>query len=695
MPRSVGFLLAALAVGPAAASDAGWPAYGGDPGGTRHSPAAAINRENVGDLLPAWSYSTGDLSRRDPALLRRMKFQATPILFDGRLAFCTPFNEIVALDPGTGAELWRYDPQIDTSRRPANAFNCRGVAAWTDPAAAEGEACRARLFMGTSDIRLIAVDARTGRPCDRFGEAGQVRLDVGMAELHPGEMQVSSAPVVARGLVVVGSAISDNRRVAAPHGSVRAYDARDGRLVWTFDPIPRDPSDPAAASWGEGWRSAGHANVWAPMSVDEGRGLVFLPTSSPSPDFYGGLRPGSNERANSVVALEAETGRVRWSFQVVKHDVWDYDLPAQPTLATIRVDGAPRDVVIQPTKQGFVFVLDRDTGSPVFPVEERPVPQGGVEGERLSPTQTFPKDLPPLAPQSLSADDAFGFLPFWDRAACREAIASARHDGLYTPPSLEGTLMFPFTGGGVNWGGVAVDAANGIVYANTSRAVHRITLIPADRLDAMRAAHPGKEIAPQTGAPYGAMRETLLSPLGMPCNPPPWGALVALDLGAKAIRFEATLGTTEAVAPLGLALPFGTPAVSGPIVTDGGLVFAGAAMDLYLRAFDSKTGEELWQGRLPAPGIATPMTYEWEGRQFVVIAAGGHSEAPADVPRGDAIVAFALPRAGEAGPTLWSRTIDRPAGASGPGSPQRWRRSGWRSSGFGAQIASVNQGQAS
>lgn len=646
----------------AAAATAGWSHYGGDSGGQKYSQAGQITPENVGELIPAWSYSTGDMTRRDPALMRRAKMQTTPILADGRLLICTPFNEVIALDPGTGAELWRFDPKVDTSRRPGNAFNCRGVVHWRDAAATAGAACAARVFSGTSDGRVLALDAATGSPCADFGKDGEVRIDWGMAEAYPGEIQISSAPVVIADKVIVGSAMSDNRRAAAPHGTVRAFDARTGALAWSFDPVPRDPADPATASWGEGWKSAGHANVWAPMSVDEGRGLVFLPTTSPSPDFFGGLRPGDDERANSVVALDAASGALRWSFQIVHHDVWDYDTPAQPVLATIEIGGAPRDVVIQGTKQGFVFVLDRDTGAPVYPVEERAVPQGGVEGEALSPTQPFPADLPALVPQTISPDDAFGLIPFWDGAACRDELAGSRNEGLYTPPSLQGTLIFPFTGGGINWGGVAVDAANGIVYANTSRAVHRVTLFPAGDFEAMKAAHPGKEVAPQKGAPFGMMRETVLSPLGMPCNAPPWGTLTALDLKTRRVLFDVPLGTTEALAPLGLALPFGTPVVAGPIVTAGGLVFDGAAMDQYLRAFDARTGAELWQGRLPAPGVATPMTYEWQGSQYVVIAAGGHSEAPASVPHGDAIVAFRLPHPGEAGPTLWSRTIDRPGG---------------------------------
>ena len=301
------------------------------------------------------------------------------------------------------------------------------------------------------------------------------------------------------------------------------------------------------------------------MSVDEGRQLVFLPTSSPSPDFYGGLRPGANRNANSVVALHAADGTLAWAFQVVKHDVWDYDVSAQPTLATLAVDGRPHDVVVQATKQGFVFVLDRDTGRPVFPVEERAVPQGGAPGEHLSPTQTFPVDLPALVPLALRPDDAFGFT-FFDRGACRDRIAALRNDGLYTPPSVQGSLVFPFTGGGVNWGGVAIDPG-GIVYVNTSRAVHAVRLVPRADYAATRAHNDDKEVSPQAGTRFGMLRELVVSPFGAPCNKPPWGTLAALDLGSRRILWQAPLGTTEELLPLGVALRTGTPNFGGPAAT--------------------------------------------------------------------------------------------------------------------------------
>lgn len=662
MTRLVVLLFVGLAFVPPAFAEAepGWAHYGGDAGGMRYSPAEQITPQNVDQLIHAWTYRTGELEMRSSENLRQMKFEATPILHGDSLYLCTPFNVVIALNPGTGEEKWRFDPKIVTENV-ANRFNCRGVAVWTDPAAARDAACAVRVFTGTNDARVIAIDAKTGRPCTDFGRGGEVKLTPSTKLLWPGEYHISSAPIVLSGVIVVGSAIGDNQRVAAPFGTVHAFDARTGALKWTFDAIPRDAGDSRAPTWGDGWKSTGHANVWAPMSADERRGLIFMPTSSPSPDFFGGLRPGDNRHADSVVAIKAETGAVQWAYQIVHHDVWDYDLPAQPTLATLNLDGGPRDVVIQGTKQGLVFVLDRDTGVPVFPVEERPVPQGGAAGEALSPTQPFPIHVPALVPSRLTPDDAFGLTPL-DRSACRDVIGNARNEGLYTPPSEQGTILFPFTGGGINWGGVAFDPERQILFANTSRIAHLITLFKAQDFERLDAAFPNKEVSPQKGAAFGVIREPLLgSPVPLPCNPPPWGVLAAVDLKAGKILWETTLGTIEEYTFGLLALPWGTPNLGGPVVTKGGVLFIGAAMDRYLRAFDVRTGKELWQGRLPATPQATPMTYEWQGQQFVVIAAGGYPDAGVLAPN-DTLVAFRLPREGEPGPSLWSRTIDRPGG---------------------------------
>ena len=648
--KTAGRALMALIVGHLAVASVGLPAsawehWGGDPGGTRFSPFAQITALNVASLVRAWEFSTGDLTRRAPELMRRTKFQATPLFVEDRLILCTPFNEVVALDPGTGAQKWRFDPKISSAQRPANRYNCRGVAYWVDREASPGVACRSRIFMGTTDMRVIALDAASGTPCSDFGSGGEVKLDPGMALEWPGEMQITSAPVIVRDILVVGSAIADNRRVKAPRGTVRALETRTGRERWIWDPLRNDGIE------------AGHANVWAPMSVDEEMGVVFLPTSSPSPDFWGGKRPGNNEHADSVVALRADSGDLVWAFQTVHHDVWDYDLPAQPTLARIDTGTGVRDVVIQPTKQGFLFVLERATGRPIWPVEERSVPQGGADGEHLSATQPFPTHVPTLMPQRLSANDAFGVIPFWDRAACREQLARPRNEGLYTPPSTGGSLIYPMNGGGVNWGGAAFDPINQVLYANTSRAAHIVTLIPEAEARTFKA-RPGHDFGPQRGAAFAMTRTVALSPLGLPCNAPPWGVLAAVDLKGGKILWQSTVGTTEDRAPLGVPFHWGTPLVNGLVVTGGGLVFTGA-MDAYLRAFDAKSGAELWQGRLPVPGVANPMTYMWNGEQYVVIAAGGHSEAGTSI--GDSVVAFRLARAGEA-PSLWSRTIDRPGG---------------------------------
>lgn len=617
----------------APAPDVGWAHYGGDAGGQRFSPAAQITPANVRGLKVAWTYSTGELAAH-PEAIERAAFQATPILAGGRLHLCTPFNVAIALDPTSGQELWRFDARIDDRLHYPNSYNCRGVAHWRDPAAPPGAPCAERIYMATNDRRLFALDAATGKACAGFGDGGAIDAMPGAQLPRPGGAQITSAPVVVAGVVITGSSIDDNQAVRETSGAVHAFDAVTGALRWRFDPLAA--AQPAV--------EAGAANVWAPMSVDEARGLVFLPTSSPSPDFHGGKRPGNAGHANSVVAVRAATGEVAWAFQTTHHDVWDYDVPAQPTLGMVAYRGAPpRPAVIQTTKQGLVFTLDRETGQPIIPVVERPVPQGGEIGESLSPTQPFPVAPQPLAPNRIAPDEAFGLTP-WDRAACRELIAGARNEGIYTPPSTKGTILYPFTGGGSNWGGLAYDVRSGIAFVNTSSALHKLTLIPADEVEAENRAYPDLEISPQRGAPFGMKREFLASPLGLPCNPPPWGLLTAIDMKTGEILWRTPLGTTRDLAPGSqfLMRGTGTPNFGGPIVTAAGLVFIGAAMDDYLRAFDAASGRELWRGRLPAGGQATPMTYVWKGRQYVVIAAGGHAKA--DTRRGDQLVAFALPQ---------------------------------------------------
>jgi quinoprotein glucose dehydrogenase len=626
---------------------ADWPQYGRNQEGTRYTPLDQINRDNVAYLRKAWEYHTGDFSDGSDGR-PETTFQATPILVDGVLYLATVYGRVIALNPQTGTELWKYNPEIDATVKRGEFAN-RGVTYWRAGDAVQGRACERRIFVATVDARLIALDAARGTPCPDFGQAGQVDLsrgvDLGAYQADTREYGVTSPPVVIGGLVVVGSAIGDNRAATLERGIVRAFDARTGALRWLWDPIPREPADPAFQTWArQSAQSTGAANVWAQLSVDAARDLIFVPTSSPSPDYYGGERLGSNAYADSVVALRGSSGKLVWHYQLVHHNIWDYDLPAQPSLITVRRYGRDVPAVAQATKMGFLFLLHRETGKPIFPVEERPVPQSDVPGEQSWPTQPFPTRPRPLAPTTLSSDDAWGLSP-WDRGQCRKLIERYRNDGIFTPSSLAGTIQYPGVTGGTNWGSVAVEPRRGWVILNMSRLPSVTGLIPRERLAAGRPDLPDDAtISQMRGTPFGIFRvPALLSPLGLPCTKPPWGTLLAVDTATGEVKWEVPLGTVRDLAPVPLPLTWGTPNLGGPIVTQGGLVFIGAAMDNYLRAFDLETGKELWKGRLPAGGQATPMSYrlDEDGKQFVVIAAGGHGRMGTDI--GDSVVAFALP----------------------------------------------------
>jgi quinoprotein glucose dehydrogenase len=618
--KAIVFLL--LGASMALPSDDGdWPAYGGDAGGTRFSTLKQIHRGNVTALRVAWTYHTHALEPQSD-LNQKAAFEATPILFEGNLYLSTPFDQVMALDAVTGAEKWKYDPDVSRTANYSEVTS-RGVSAWTDTKASPDASCRSRIFVGTIDARLLALDARTGKPCGGFGEHGAIDLTRGVDLRDRGDYQVTSPPAIVADLVITGSSIGDNRAVDVERGVVRAFEARTGKLRWTWDPIPwADKQKPRT----------GAANAWGVFSADAKRGLVFIPTGSASPDFYGGERLGDNAYANSVVALRAETGELVWSFQVVHHDLWDYDVAAQPSL----IDYNGRPAVAVTTKMGTVFVLDRETGKPLHRVGELPVPQTDVPGEKTWPTQLF-SIFPALVPQKLGPADAWGMTEP-ERLQCREWIESLRAEGMYTPPSLKGTLQVPGNVGGVNWGSAAIDPERGFLLVNTNRLPFEVRLIPREKL--AEQAHKGEEnriggeFAAQRKTPYGLYRQPLLRG-HTPCVNPPWGALVALDLKRQKIRWEAPLGSIRP------GLPPGSPSLGGPIATAGGLVFTAAYMDTYLHAIDIETGQEVWKAELPASAQATPMTYSAGGKQYVVICAGGHGKL--GTKQGDAVVAFALP----------------------------------------------------
>ena len=624
---------------PSPQSPGDWPVYGRDPGGARFSPLTQITRDNVARLQVAWTYHAGipdmsSMSHRPPAL------EVTPLVVDGLMYVITPTGIVAALDPATGVERWHYDAGVDPHRGYGD-FASRGVSFWRDTRTPPGNPCARRIFAATIDARLVALDATTGKPCPGFGAGGVVDLRKGL-RAPPDEFafyEVTSPPAIAGDLVITGSAVADNTNLAPASGEVRAFDARTGALKWTFDPVPQDSTDPASKTWQNGVAPLiGAANVWSVMVADPERDLVFLPTSSPAPDYYGGMRLGENRNANSIVALRASTGKVVWQFQTVHHDLWDFDNAAPPALVTVTRGSTLIPAVIQTGKSGMLYVLDRTTGTPVFPVEERPVPRSTVPGEVASPTQPFTAVTPPLVPLHYSAEDAWGPTPE-AKAACRTILAGLRNDGPFTPPSLQGTISQPGNIGGAHWGGVAVDQSHGLAIVPVNRVPAMVQLFVAHgfKTDSSKTADAARgmtdfEYTNMRGTPYLMRRRLILGPTGLPCTPPPFGALVAVNLSTGAIAWNVPLGTMG-------GFP-GSPNLGGPIVTAGGVVFIGATLDRQFRAFDVETGKELWNTTLPAGARATPMTYEAGGRQFVVIAAGGGGPFGS----GDAIIAFALPK---------------------------------------------------
>ena len=596
-----------------------WHYYGGDPGGKHYSPLSEIHRDNVAQLREVWRFHYGN-NAADQAFSAQSTPLHLPEEAGASLVFCAPDNRVIALDPNSGSQRWLFDGQISSAgERP---MRCRGVS-YVDT---QTEICPQRVLLASHDRRLFAIDAHTGLPCEDFGTGGQIEL-AGFNPADPAAVSNASPPAIISGLAIVGSTVVDFARAVAPRGIVQAIDVVTGQERWRFDPLQGQPQ-------------SGGANVWAPMSVDEGLSMVFLPTSAPSPDYYGVKRPGNNDYANSVVALDAASGKVLWHFQHVHHDLWDFDSPAQPIL--FERDGVP--ALVQLTKQGYVYVLDRRTGTPLFPVLEQPVPSSSVPGEVTSLTQPRPTAPEQLIDPFLPPAKAFGVTPI-DRSDCRQQLQEIVDLGLFTPLSEQPTLMFPGSLGGMNWGGGAMLESHGVLITNLNNVPFVGRLIPQATMASIQLEQPkagrGVTVTMQ-GTPYAVEIKPLQSFLGIPCNPPPWGQLVAVDLSSGELLWRQPLGSVHDMAPV--PLPFevnwGTPNLGGGIATAGGVFFIAATMDKTLRAFDVRSGEVLWKTRLPADATATPMTYRSNGRQYLVINAGGHHMFGRE--QSDALIAYAL-----------------------------------------------------
>lgn len=625
----------------APAADAGWSSYGGDAGGSRYSSAAQITPQNVDQLKIAWTFRSGEHGAGFPGdeWTSHMTFEATPILYNGALYFTTSETNIVAIDAATGKLRWRHDSHVPKLWYSDAAS--RGVTLWVDAQSANDAPCHARIFAPTLDSKLLALDAKTGALCRDFADHGVLDLLNGIHSTwkpggHYRNYLVTSPPVMLDGKVIIGSSAGDNRSVELEHGTVRAYDARSGKFLWGWDPIPREVSNPQFARWNAyAATTTGAANAWAPLSVDAQRHLVFVPTGSASPDFFGGLRPGDDRWADSVIALDGATGKLAWGFQLVHHDLWDYDSAAQPSLVTLQHDGRKIDAVIQSTKTGMLFMFNRETGKPIFPIVEKPVPQDAAPGEVLSNTQPFPLAPQPLVRQRPLTKDDLGHLAF----GCAKQLAQLKSEGIFTPPSVQGSVEQPGYAGGVEWGGLAFDPRRQLAVVNTNDLPMLVALVPRAQYDAQTNSkqYDGWDFSEMRGTPYGMRRKTFTSPLGIPCVKPPWGELTAVDMQSGKILWRV---------PLGNAVlnhwNLGVPGMGGPIVTASGVVFVAATMDDDIRAFDIRNGKLLWQYKLPAGGQATPMTYAINGKQYLVIVVGGHGGLKTK--RGDYVIAFALPQ---------------------------------------------------
>jgi len=641
------------AAGPAAGAD--WAAYGGTYGAQRYSALDQITPENVGKLERVWLIHTGDLPASETA--RKMYgAETTPLKVGNTLYLCTPKNILIALDPETGAPRWRFDPKVPDANIPYTAA-CRGVSYYAAPGAAPGSACARRIIEGTLDARLIAVDADTGLPCADFGFGGQVNTAEGVGQAVPGMFSITSAPTIVRGVIVTGHQVLDGQKRDAPSGVIQGYDAVTGKLRWAWD-LAR-PERTGAPPPGETY-TRGTPNMWTTASGDEALGLVYLPLGNSAVDYWSGARsPLEKAHSTSLVALNVADGREVWKFQAVHNDVWDYDLGSQATLVDYPTPTGVVPALVLPSKQGDLYVLDRRTGRPLTGVEERKVPQGGVEPAQRSPTQPFSL-YHTLRKADLTEKAMWGMSPI-DQMICRIQFRKAKYDGFYTPPVSDRRYVeYPGYNGGSDWGGVAIDPRKGVIVANYNDMPNYNRLVPRAEADRRGWAPRGEERGgglkagaegagdPQEGAPYAIdVNAGWRLPLtGLLCKQPPYGGLRAIDLRTGKTLWDRPLGSARNNGPFGipshLPLEIGTPNNGGAVVTAGGVIFVAATTDNLIRAIDLKTGKTLWRDVLPAGGQATPMTYEVGGRQYVVIMAGGHHFM--ETPIGDALIAYALPR---------------------------------------------------
>ncbi|ENN5717031.1 pyrroloquinoline quinone-dependent dehydrogenase [Enterobacter hormaechei] len=609
-----------------------WDSFHGQLNAQKYSPLTQITADNVGKLTKVWEFHTGDVSdgKGDtPATV----WSATPIFANDTLYIGTPFNRLIALDPGTGKEKWHYDTKSSRKALTQPVLKNRGVSYWQAKNPVSGEACQKMVYMGTVDGKLFALDADSGKPCSGFANNGVLDLNQWNTVNAKYPLSVLQPPTVVGNHLLVGWAGKDWAYAEAPPGTVFSVNAQTGKLEWTFEAIPAEIR-----------KRTGTANVWTHMSADEANGLVYLPVSSPSPNYWGGNRVDAIPLGTSTTALDINTGKVVWSRQWVHHDVWDYDINSAPTLMDITVDGKQIPALIQATKQGFLFVVNRLTGEDVWPIEERPVPQGdgSVQGEVLSPTQPFPTKPAPLLDQS-KKPEIWKLADIVGGGQCSRLWDNLTYEGMYTPPTTkgEGTLTYPDSAGGVQWGGVAFDPQKQIAIVNTSHIVQYVKLYSREDYDnADKDSGNESGFAPQEGAPYGMRLLVASNWLGMPCWQPPFGEIVALDMHTGDVKWRRPVGASQ---QYGFFMPesWGSPTIGGPAVTAGGVIFIGASMDAKVRAYSVESGEELWSDQAEAPAVANPSVYEYKGRQYVAFVAGGNTILKDQV--GDQVVVYALP----------------------------------------------------